>query len=224
MSKPDELKCGTFNKSNELVELENVIKIGNPHLIKGKISVDWLAIIAHYKTQTGTVEIITNRTFARASAWTFTIPPIKKLLNKYTNDGVWADPYAGYNSPATITNDLDPEAPTTHHLEAKDFAEQLTDNSLDGVLFDPPYSYRQISEHYKSYGKTATAKDTSYNFYHRTMLELHPKIKVGGIVISFGWNSNGFPKKWGYTPVEYLLIAHGLHHNDTIVTVQRKEQ
>lgn len=166
-------------------------------------------------------QIKVTRVFARASAWTFTIKPIKELLDRYVG-GNWADPYAGYNSPANITNDLDPEAPTTHHLEAKDFAEQLDDNSLDGVLFDPPYSYRQISEHYKSYGKTATAKDTSYNFYRRTMLALHPKIKEGGIVISFGWNSNGFPKKWGYEPLEYLIVAHGLHHNDTIVTVQRK--
>ena len=166
--------------------------------------------------------IKTDRKFARASAWTFTIKPIKELLDRYVVGGEWGDPYAGYNSPATFTNDLDPLAPTTHHLEARDFANQLDDNSLHGVLFDPPYSYRQISEHYKSYGKTATAKDTSYNFYHRTMLALNPKIKEGGIAISFGWNSNGFPKKWGYEPVEYLIVAHGLHHNDTIVTVQRK--
>lgn len=166
--------------------------------------------------------VIINRDFARASAWTFTIPPIKELLDRYVTGGQVADPFAGYNSPANITNDLDEEAPVNFHLEASDFAKQLDDNSLDGVLFDPPYSYRQISEHYKAYGKKATAKDTSYNFYHRVMKELHPKIKEGGYTISFGWNSNGFPKTWGYEAVEYLIVAHGLHHNDTIVVVQRK--
>ena len=120
-----------------------------------------------------------NREFARASAWTFTIPPIKNLLSRYC-EGEWADPFAGYNSPARLTNDLDPEAPTEYHLEAGEFALQLKDNSLDGILFDPPYSYRQISEHYKAYGKTATAKDTSYNFYHRVMKAITPKLKIGG--------------------------------------------
>ena len=162
-----------------------------------------------------------TREFARASAWTFTIPPIRKLVDEYCNGGDWADPFAGYNSPANMTNDLDPDSPAKYHLEARDFA-RLLDCELDGVLFDPPYSYRQISEHYKAYGKTATAKDTSYNFYHRVMKELHPKIKVGGVVISFGWNSNGFPKSWGYKTTRILLVAHGMHHNDTIVTVQEK--
>ena len=163
-----------------------------------------------------------NREFATASAWTFTIKPIKKLLDDYCGDGVWADPFAGYNSPAKITNDLDPGSPSKYHLEAGEFAKLLEDNSLDGVLFDPPYSYRQISEHYKAYGKSATAKDTSYNFYHRVMKEIDSKIKEGGVVISFGWNTNGFPKSWGYQLERVLIVAHGMHHNDTLVTVQRK--
>ena len=170
-----------------------------------------------------TKHINIDREFARASAWTFTIKPIKALLDEYCGEGLWADPFAGYNSPAQETNDLDPEAPVKHHLEAGEFASVLKDNSLDGVLFDPPYSYRQISEHYKAYGKSATAKDTSYNFYHRVMLKIDPKIKEGGVVISFGWNSNGFPKSWGYKLERVLLVAHGMHHNDTIVTIQRKE-
>lgn len=162
-----------------------------------------------------------ERYFATASAWTFTIPPIKSLLDRYTKTGLWADPFSGYNSPAELTNDLDPKAPTKYHLEAAEFAKILEPQSLDGILFDPPYSYRQITEHYSAYGKTATAKDTSYNFYHRVMKAISPKLKVGGIVISFGWNSNGFPQSWGFTTEEIQLVAHGAHHNDTIITVQR---
>lgn len=161
-----------------------------------------------------------ERAFARASAWTFTIPPIKQLLERYTESGTWADPFAGYNSPATFTNDLDPNSPAKSHLEAAEFCMGLP--LIDGILFDPPYSYRQISEHYKAYGKTPNSKDTSYNFYHRVMKEMDPKLKDRGIVISFGWNSNGFPAGWGYAIEEILLVAHGMHHNDTIVTVQRK--
>ena len=166
--------------------------------------------------------MIMTRTFATASAHTFTIAPIKKLLSQYviSSDG-WADPFSGFNSPAEYTNDHNPDRPTKYHLEAKDFAE-IVPEGLNGVLFDPPYSYRQVSEHYKVLGKKATSLDTSYNFYARVLDPLGKKIKQGGLGISFGWNSNGFGKKRGFEIVEILLVAHGLHHNDTIVTVERK--
>jgi hypothetical protein len=40
------------------------------------------------------------------------------------NGGVWCDPFAGRNSPAQITNDLDPKINTTYHLEALEFLKQ----------------------------------------------------------------------------------------------------
>jgi len=162
------------------------------------------------------------RKFATASAWTFTILPVKELLSRYVGNGRgWADPFAGDNSPAEFTNDIHPERTAEYHLEAEEFG-KIVPAGLDGVLFDPPYSYRQISEHYKELGRRATQKDTSYNFYRRAMNVIIPKIKIGGYAISFGWNSNGFGKKYGFEIIEILLIAHGLHHNDTIVVVERK--
>lgn len=107
------------------------------------------------------------------------------------------------------------------HLDALDFS-QIVTGPLEGVLFDPPYSYRQVSEHYKSAGRKPTQRDTSYNFYARVMDPLASKIKPGGLAISFGWNSNGFGKKRGFKIKEILIVAHGLHHNDTIVTVEEK--
>jgi hypothetical protein len=49
------------------------------------------------------------------------------------------------------------------------------------------------------------------------------KIKVGGYAISFGWNSNAFGATRGFEVVEILLVPHGGHHNDTIVTVEQKK-
>lgn len=168
----------------------------------------------------------TNRTFARASHATFTIPPIRKLLEGLEDYHLgtlkgWADPFAGHNSPAEYTNDIDPTTPAKYHLEADEFG-KIAPSVLSGVLFDPPYSYRQIKEHNAGLGKKPTQKDTSYNFYRRAMNAIIPKIKVGGYAISFGWNSNGFGKKYGFEIVEILLVAHGMHHNDTIVTIERK--
>jgi hypothetical protein len=169
--------------------------------------------------------MIFNREWAMPSAKTFSIPPIKMLLNKYVGDGKgWVDPYAGWLSPAEITNDHNPERNTTFHLDAMDSAEQLKDDDYIGVLFDPPYSYRQVSEHYKTVGRKATQEDTSTNFYNRVMNPICRKIKIGGYAISFGWSSNGFGKTRGFEIIEILLVAHGGHHNDTIVTVEQKRE
>ena len=43
-----------------------------------------------------------------------------------------------------------------------------------------------------------------------------------GVVITFGWNSNGIGKTRGFEIVEILLVAHGGNHNDTICVVERK--
>ena len=105
---------------------------------------------------------------------------------------------------------------------ADTFCRDVLVGPFRGVLFDPPYSYRQISECYKGFGLRATSLDTSNNFYNRVMNGICDKIEPGGYAISFGWNTNGFGKNRGFYPVEYLVVAHGQHHNDTLVTVERK--
>jgi hypothetical protein len=47
-------------------------------------------------------------------------------------------------------------------------------------------------------------------------------LKVGGIVLSFGWNTNGIGLARGFNIEEILLVAHGGAKNDTICTVERK--
>lgn len=168
-------------------------------------------------------KIICNRTFAKASHATFTIPPIAEFVHKYVGLGQgWADPFSGNNSPASLRNDHDPSvAAAEYHMEAEQFVKHIVPG-LVGAIFDPPYSYRQVSEHYKHRGKKATALDTSYNFYARVMTPLAKKIYQGGCALSFGWNSNGFGKKRGFEIIEVLIVAHGLHHNDTICVAERK--
>ena len=157
------------------------------------------------------------------SRHTFTIPPIADLVKRYVGDGGgWADPFAGYNSPAEFTNDLNPDAPASTHMEAKDFALSLP-SQIVGVLFDPPYSPRQISECYAGFGMKASIHETQNGaFYGRVRDALNPKVPPGGVAISCGWNSAGFGKIRGWRMEEILLVAHGGAHNDTIVTVERK--
>lgn len=163
-----------------------------------------------------------TREWAMPSAHTFTIKPIADLLKRYDIQPNWIDPFAGFNSPAGMTNDINKDAPTSHHMEADKFVELFEDEQFNGALFDPPYSNRQISEHYKKADLIPTQKDTSAEFYSRVKNPLAKKIKKGGICISFGWNSQGMGKTRGFEIIEILLVAHGGAHNDTIVTVEKK--
>lgn len=164
-----------------------------------------------------------NRVWAMPNKWTFTIKPIKELLDRYVkNNGQgWVDPFAGDNSPAEWTNDIHPDRKAVSHLDAEKFCLKLKDK-YEGIIFDPPYSYRQITEHYKEIGKKATQLDTSSNFYNKVKNAICDKIRVGGYAISCGWNSNGFGINRGFEMIEILLVAHGGHHNDTIVIVEKK--
>lgn len=176
-----------------------------------------------YTGKSETKNIRYSRVWAMPNAWTFEIRPIAFLLQRYVPEGGkrWVDPFAGKTSPAGITNDMNPAMPTKYHMEALDFANKLK-GKYNGVLFDPPYSFRQISEHYKSIGMSATKMQTGMAFYEKVKSALADKIKQGGYAISFGWNTNGFGKARGFEIIEIMSIAHGGSKNDTVVTVERK--
>lgn len=166
-------------------------------------------------------EMKISRVWAMPSKHTFQIRPIAKLIHRYVGSGKnWVDPFAGENSPAEITNDLNPSKPAMFHLHAKDFSLQLS-GQFEGVLFDPPYSLRQVKECYDEIGLKLFQED-SQQFPQNVKEVIAPKIKNNGIVITFGWNSQGFGRNLGFEIVEILLVPHGRSHNDTIVVVERK--
>ena len=70
------------------------------------------------------------------------------------------DPFANDSKVAELTNDLSTEFNTDYHMDALDFLKIFKDNSLDGVLYDPPYSNRQVSECYKGVGLPVDNKTT----------------------------------------------------------------
>lgn len=156
------------------------------------------------------------------SSNTFNINPIKKLLENVVKYGKWIDPFANSSKVATITNDLNPEFNTDYNLEALDFLKLFDDLTVDGVLFDPPYSPRQIKEVYHNVGKKFTNDLYKSDYYSKLKLEISRIVKQDGIVVSFGWNSGGIGKKYGFEIQEILLVAHGGVHNDTIVVVDKK--
>lgn len=69
------------------------------------------------------------------------------------------DPFANNCKIASITNDLDPRYDTDYHLDAFDFLALFGDSSVDMVLYDPPYSPRQISDCYRKLGEIRQLAD-----------------------------------------------------------------
>lgn len=153
---------------------------------------------------------------------TFSIKPIRNLINKYIDEKkVVIDPFANDSKIANITNDLDLCFNTNYHLDAIDFLKIFDDESVDVILYDPPYSPRQVSECYKKLGKTVNMETTQSIYWSNQKKEISRILKKNGIVITCGWNSGGIGKSNGLEIIEILMVAHGGWHNDTIVTVER---
>ena len=163
-----------------------------------------------------------ERIWAMPNKWTFAIKPIAQLLREEMGEGVWVDPFAGVKSPAAITNDLNPERPTDYHMDALAFLKTFADNSVDGVLYDPPYSPRQVTECYQGVGMNVTSETTRASFWSNQKKEISRIVKPGGKVITFGWNSGGIGRKYGFEIDRIFLVPHGGWHNDTICTVEVK--
>ena len=150
------------------------------------------------------------------------MPPVFDFVARYTlGANVIVDPFARNSLVGTITNDLNPNTSAEYHLEAGSFLQTLIDKGTkaDVVLYDPPYSVRQVAECYSGIGMKATQQDTQSSFYTKIKYQIRQLVKPGGIVLSFGWNSMGVGKS--LDSLELLLVFHGGAHNDTICLAQK---
>lgn len=173
-----------------------------------------------------------DRKWAIPNKQTFLIKPIKELLTEEIQKGLILDVFAykgtlkqilGSNTSITIIdNDLNPEYSTDYHLDAREFLQLFQENTIDYVVYDPPYSPRQVSECYKGVGKNVTSKDTSMAYWRLQKEEIKRILKQNGKVICFGWNSMGVGKTKGFEMEKILLVPHGGNRNDTICTIERK--
>ncbi len=173
-----------------------------------------------------------KRKWAMPSKNTFKIKPIKDLITKYfgcmetRHDSlVRIDPFVNespFKHYCEYTNDLDTDIMATQNIDALEFLRQFSDISVDLVLFDPPYSPRQVSECYKKLNKSVNMQTTQSSFWGNIKKEISRIVKKDGVVITCGWNSGGIGKTLGFVQIEILLVPHGGWHNDTIVTVEKK--
>jgi hypothetical protein len=133
---------------------------------------------------------------------TFQIKPIKKLIRKYVGLA-YLDVF-----------------PYPFDLDALTLLGSCESESESGIILDPPYSDRQLTESYKKIGGMSILGNPVY--WAQIKDEAARVCKPGGIVISFGWNSTGLGAVRNFEKIKILLVNHGAQHNDTIVTVERK--
>ena len=172
-----------------------------------------------------------SQTFAMPNKNTLSIKPIGKFAEKWINKSptlnklgkVVIDPFAKDCELGTLTNDINPDTKAHYNMRAEEFLDMLLGYGAkaDVVIYDPPYSPRQISECYSAVGIKTTQQDTQSSFYTKMKDRIRLLLKPDGIVLSFGWNSMGVGKK-GFEYEEIMLVTHGGAHNDTICVAQRK--
>ena len=167
-----------------------------------------------------------SQTFAMPNKACSEIKPIRLFMERYINpikDKVIVDPFARNCKLGTITNDLNPNTEAMHNMRAEDFLDMLQEHNVeaDVIIYDPPYSVRQVSECFTEVGIKATQQDTQSTFYTKIKDRIRPLVRQGGMVLSFGWNSMGVGKK-GFEYEEIMLVTHGGVHNDTICVAQRR--
>lgn len=176
--------------------------------------------------------MIITREWSMPNSRTFKIKPIKNIIERYqeelVSNSLVLDPFSNHNIVIDrerlnlITNDIDPQYDTDYSLDALDFLKMFSDESVDLVLYDPPYSPRQVSEVYKKLDMSVNMQTTQASYWGNQKKEISRIVKKGGYVLTFGWNSGGIGKTKGFEIVEILMVAHGGWHNDTIVTVEKK--
>ena len=122
--------------------------------------------------------------------------------------------YAGL----ALTNGRTTDPETNMYTDLKMFQ----DESVDTVLYDPPYSPRQVSECYRALGMSVNMATTQASYWAAQKKEIARICRPQGIVITCSWNSGGIGMKLGFEMLEVLLVPHGGWHNDTIAVVERK--
>lgn len=162
------------------------------------------------------------------NAETFSMKPVGEFVRAYLAcSKVSVDPFARDRDWATYTNDINPKTKAQSHQDAEAFLADLAAREIraDVALFDPPYSPRQVSEHYAAAGLPVTTEDTQNGRLYRRVRDALDLIMLpGAVVLSFGWQSAGMGVGRGYELIETMLVAHGGGHNDTICIAERKQR
>lgn len=184
--------------------------------------------------------MIMSHRITNVSSEPFSNPHIRKIIDKVINDvmfntcgnGLIIDPFARESFtrtlPNCITNDLNTEFNTDYNLEFKEFAQTLqgsVHNNIDLVLFDPPYSLRQLKDCYDGIGKDLDLWQTQ-NMWKEGKDIIAAMMPVGSYAISLGWSAAGFGKRRGFKKTQLHVFEQPAREDrySLLLIVEQKVQ
>ena len=164
-----------------------------------------------------------ERIGGKFSHHTYDIQPIRDLLKEEMTDKLSIDPFGTAGSPALVSNEFANDRSACHNWDAITFLRLFDKSSVDGVLYNPPYSPAMIEAYYAGHGfKRPSSRHGWASLWYHCKNEIARILKPGGKCISFGWNSTGCGEKRGFKLERILIVPHGQSRNDTICTVETK--
>lgn len=172
--------------------------------------------------------------------WTFDIVPIKEFVDdelldanfrneyKYGYKGIVLNIFTGKNylndnefflpNIHIVNNDISTEFRTDENYEALEFLKAFPNESIELVIFDPPFNLRKHKEFYQG-----SEKYTNYNKWIWDLkMEIARVLKVGGVCLSCGYETNGIGVIKGFEKENLLIVAHGGSLRDTLCYTESK--
>jgi len=157
----------------------------------------------------------------RALNDTHSLKRVIKICDPFAREG-----FVG-KLPNCISNDLNPEYDTDYNLEFQQFARvmHMKQVAFDLVVFDPPYSLRQLKDCYDGIGKDLKLWQTN-NMWGVGKNFLSHHMPVGSIVISLGWTTAGFGRKRGFEKKAVHVFEQSAREDrySVFVVVEQKVQ
>ena len=127
--------------------------------------------------------------------WSFQVPDVRQWVEEHL-EGRVLNACAGkerleYDG-EIIRNDVDPDKPADYHVDVVNITDELSTQSFDCIVFDPPFSDNQAEESYGVNVKTNPGNNK------QATREFHKVLKPGGVVIQLGFTTTCMPGKLGY--------------------------
>ena len=168
------------------------------------------------------------REWAMPNSETFSIPVLGAFVSRHLLQSICSvDCFSRNRRWATWTNDLNPQTEADWHMDVLDFLKMLREKEIrpDLVVFDPPYSPRQVQECYEGIGQKMSGTDALRTASWGNERDVIAEIGTPDMtVLSFGWNSTGMGSGRGFQLLEIGMVNHGSGHNDTICMAERRIQ
>lgn len=120
-------------------------------------------------------------------------------------EGLVLDPFARYCPWGDITNDINTDCPTTHHMDALEFLNLMLEthgaNSFRIVLMDPPFSENQSRRYEAEVDGEVSNIYTNPTLASKIFKAASKLVMPGGVLLKLGYNTT--------RPDEHMELVEG---------------